>query len=92
MRAPPPLKPTSMGYGGTWLGSLGLGHEFGLAIESMSCHLLARPTPGFKPTPMGPRPKPTPQPKPPEWCLGRFPPTQTPRPMALNSLHIYYLV
>ncbi|MFS7950580.1 hypothetical protein Hanom_Chr07g00584891 [Helianthus anomalus] len=37
--------------------------------------LLARPTPGFKPTPMGPRPKPTPHPKPPGWWLGHFPPT-----------------
>ncbi|MFS7974613.1 hypothetical protein Hanom_Chr09g00870801 [Helianthus anomalus] len=48
-----------------------MGHEFGLAIESLPCHLLARPTPGFKPTPMGPRSKP----KPPGWCLRRFPPT-----------------
>ncbi|MFS7989478.1 hypothetical protein Hanom_Chr11g01047381 [Helianthus anomalus] len=52
-----------MGYGGAWVG----GHDFGLAIESLPYHLLARPTPGFKPTPMGPRPKPTPQPKPPGW-------------------------
>ncbi|MFS8003423.1 hypothetical protein Hanom_Chr13g01213811 [Helianthus anomalus] len=43
---------------------------------------LARPTSGFKPTPMGPRPKPTPKPKLPGWCLGRFTPThaQTPAP------------
>ncbi|MFS7935709.1 hypothetical protein Hanom_Chr05g00406761 [Helianthus anomalus] len=40
--------------------------------------LLDRPTPGFKPTPMGPRPKPTPQPKPPGWWLGRFQPTHDP--------------
>ena len=53
--SPPPLKPKPMGYGGAWVG----GHEFGLAIESLPCHLLARPTPGFKPTPMhaqNPRP------------------------------------
>ncbi|MFS8033980.1 hypothetical protein Hanom_Chr17g01575861 [Helianthus anomalus] len=39
---------------------------------------LARPMPGFKPTPMGPRPNPTPQPKPPGWWLGRFQPTHAP--------------
>ncbi|MFS7923484.1 hypothetical protein Hanom_Chr03g00261231 [Helianthus anomalus] len=77
MGAPLPLKPTPMGYGGAWVG----GMSFGLAIESPPCHLtspLARTTPGFKPTPMGPRPKP----KPPGWCLGRFTPThaQTPAP------------
>ncbi|MFS7986338.1 hypothetical protein Hanom_Chr11g01009161 [Helianthus anomalus] len=43
-----------------WWG-LGWGHEFALAIESLPCHLLARPTPGFKPTPMGPRPNPSPR-------------------------------
>ncbi|KAJ0495092.1 hypothetical protein HanIR_Chr12g0604981 [Helianthus annuus] len=53
---PPPLKPTPMGYGGAWVG----GHEFGLAIESLPCHLLARPTPGFKPTPIGATPNPSP--------------------------------
>ncbi|MFS8027001.1 hypothetical protein Hanom_Chr16g01493301 [Helianthus anomalus] len=79
---PPPLKPTPMGYDGAWVGGLGLGHEFGLTIKSLPCHLLARPTPGFKPTPMGPHPKPTPQPKPPGWCLVRFLPTQVPYPMA----------
>ncbi|MFS7931276.1 hypothetical protein Hanom_Chr04g00354081 [Helianthus anomalus] len=57
---------------------LGWGHEFALAIESLPCHLLARPTPGFKPTTMGPHPKPTPQPKPPKWWLGRFHPTLAP--------------
>ncbi|MFS7935912.1 putative aspartate carbamoyltransferase [Helianthus anomalus] len=46
---------------GAWVG----GHEFGLAIESLTCHLLARPTPGFKPTPMGATPKTHAQPKPP---------------------------
>ncbi|MFS7978161.1 hypothetical protein Hanom_Chr10g00912341 [Helianthus anomalus] len=64
-----------------WWG-LGWGHEFGLAIESLPCHLLARPTPGFKLTPMGPRPNPSP---PGRW-LGRFQPihapTQAPYPMA----------
>ncbi|KAJ0923549.1 hypothetical protein HanPSC8_Chr05g0217271 [Helianthus annuus] len=49
-----------MGYGGAWVG----GHEFGLVIESLPCHVLARTTPVFKPTPMGPRPKPTPNPSP----------------------------
>ncbi|MFS7904695.1 hypothetical protein Hanom_Chr01g00039111 [Helianthus anomalus] len=46
--------------------------------------------PGFKPTPMGSRPKPTPQPKPPGWWLGRFQPThaptQAPYPIALGFL------
>ncbi|MFS7925622.1 hypothetical protein Hanom_Chr04g00287211 [Helianthus anomalus] len=60
---PPPLKPTPMGYGGAWVG----GHEFGLAIESLPCHLLAHLTPGFKPTPMGATPKTHAQPKPPGW-------------------------
>ncbi|MFS7953912.1 hypothetical protein Hanom_Chr07g00624161 [Helianthus anomalus] len=77
MGAPPPLKPTPMGYGGAWVGGLGLGawvggHEFGLAIESLPCHLLARLTPGFKPTPMGVTPKTHSKPKPPGWWLGRF--------------------
>ncbi|MFS7962028.1 hypothetical protein Hanom_Chr08g00721841 [Helianthus anomalus] len=56
-----------------WWG-LGWEHEFVLAIESLPCHLLARPTPGFKPTPMGPRPNPRHS----GWWLGRFQPTQTP--------------
>ncbi|MFS7902140.1 hypothetical protein Hanom_Chr01g00007721 [Helianthus anomalus] len=76
--SPPPLKLTPHGV---W-GGLGWGHEFALAIESLPCHLLARPTLGFKPTPMGPRPKPTSQPKPPGWWLGRFQPTQAPYPIA----------
>ncbi|KAF5806767.1 hypothetical protein HanXRQr2_Chr05g0225451 [Helianthus annuus] len=63
-----------MGYGGAWVG----GHEFGLAIESLPCHLLARPTPSFKPMPMGATPKTHAQPKSPEWWLGRFQPTHTP--------------
>ncbi|MFS7973529.1 hypothetical protein Hanom_Chr09g00857621 [Helianthus anomalus] len=58
--SPSPLKPTPIGYGGAWVG----GHEFALAIESLSCHLLACPTPGFKPTPMGSRPDPRPNPSP----------------------------
>ncbi|MFS7905677.1 hypothetical protein Hanom_Chr01g00050501 [Helianthus anomalus] len=84
MGAPPPLKLTLMEYGGAWVG----GMSFGLAIESPPCHLTS-PMPGFKSTPMGPRPKPTPKPKPPGWCLGRFTPThaQTPAryPTALTS-------
>ncbi|MFS8002380.1 hypothetical protein Hanom_Chr13g01201421 [Helianthus anomalus] len=82
---PPPSTTTQIHAHRVWWG-LGLGHEFGLAIESLPCHLLARLTPGFKPTPMGPRPKPTSQPKPPGWRLGRFlpihAPTQAPYPMA----------
>ncbi|MFS8011691.1 hypothetical protein Hanom_Chr14g01312001 [Helianthus anomalus] len=77
---------------GVWWG-LGWGHEFALAIKSLPCHLLARPTPGFKPTPMGPRPKPTPQPKPPGWWLGRFQPThaptQTSYPIALSIFTVF---
>ncbi|MFS7937996.1 hypothetical protein Hanom_Chr05g00434361 [Helianthus anomalus] len=63
---------------GAWVGR----YEFSLAIESLPCHLLARPTPGFKPTPMGATPKTHAQPKPPGWWLGRFQPThaQTPAP------------
>ncbi|KAJ0946665.1 hypothetical protein HanRHA438_Chr01g0006461 [Helianthus annuus] len=79
MGAPSPLKSTPMGYGGAWVGGLGWGHEFGLAIESLPCHLLARPTSGFKPTPIGPRPNPRPNPNP-RWWLGRFQPTQPPPP------------
>ncbi|MFS7901085.1 hypothetical protein Hanom_Chr00s167780g01827481 [Helianthus anomalus] len=69
---PPPLKPTSIGYGGAWVRGLGWGHEFALAFESLPCHLLARPTPGFKLTP---------QPKPRGGCLGVFSqPTPQPKP------------
>ncbi|MFS7909450.1 hypothetical protein Hanom_Chr01g00094741 [Helianthus anomalus] len=57
-----------MGYGGAWVG----GHEFGLAIESLPCHLLARPTLGFKLTPMGPRLDPHPNPSPRGDGLGVF--------------------
>ncbi|MFS7995378.1 hypothetical protein Hanom_Chr12g01117221 [Helianthus anomalus] len=59
MGAPSPLKPTPMGYGEAWV----RGHEFGFMVWPLRARhvtLLARPTPGFKPTPMGPRPKPTP--------------------------------
>ncbi|MFS8000127.1 hypothetical protein Hanom_Chr12g01174711 [Helianthus anomalus] len=82
MGVPPLFKPTPMGYGGAWVEGLDWGHEFGLAIERLSCHLLGRLTPGFKPTPMGPTPKTHAQPKPSGWCLGRFTPThaQTPTP------------
>ncbi|MFS7918652.1 hypothetical protein Hanom_Chr03g00203641 [Helianthus anomalus] len=77
MGAPPSLKPTTMGYGG----GLDWGHEFALAIESLPCHLLARPTPGFKPTSMGPRPNPRPNPSPRGGCLGIFSqPTPQPKP------------
>ncbi|MFS7984967.1 hypothetical protein Hanom_Chr11g00992861 [Helianthus anomalus] len=41
MGAPPPLKPTPMGYGGAWVG----GMSFGLAIESLPCHLTSPTSP-----------------------------------------------
>ncbi|KAJ0437000.1 hypothetical protein HanRHA438_Chr16g0744831 [Helianthus annuus] len=43
--SPPPLKPTPIGYGGAWVGGLGWGHEFGLAIESPPCHLTSPTSP-----------------------------------------------
>ncbi|MFS7933581.1 hypothetical protein Hanom_Chr04g00381551 [Helianthus anomalus] len=52
MGAPPPLKLTPMRYNGAWVGGMSL-------VWPLRAHhvtLLARPTPGFKPTPMGPRP------------------------------------
>ncbi|MFS7950109.1 hypothetical protein Hanom_Chr06g00579451 [Helianthus anomalus] len=77
MGPPPPLKPTPMGYGGAWVWGMSL--VWALRTRHVTLlALLARPTPGFKPTPMGPRPKPTPQPKPPWWWLGRFQPTHAP--------------
>ncbi|MFS8000844.1 hypothetical protein Hanom_Chr13g01183321 [Helianthus anomalus] len=83
--SPPPLKPTPMGYGGAWVGGMSLVWPLRARHVTLLA-LLARPTPGFKPTPMGLRPKPTPQPKPPGWWLGRFQPThaptQAPYPMA----------
>ncbi|MFS7953658.1 hypothetical protein Hanom_Chr07g00621231 [Helianthus anomalus] len=45
MGAPPPLKPTPMGYGGAWVGGLGGGMSFGLAIESPPCHLTSPTSP-----------------------------------------------
>ncbi|MFS7925641.1 hypothetical protein Hanom_Chr04g00287441 [Helianthus anomalus] len=63
--SPPPTTTQTHAHGVWW--GLGWGHEFGLAIESLPCHLLARPTPGFKPTPMGATPKTHAQPKPPGW-------------------------
>ncbi|MFS8027262.1 hypothetical protein Hanom_Chr16g01496601 [Helianthus anomalus] len=57
-----------MGYGGAWVG----GHGFALAIESLPCHLLARPTPAFKPTPIEPCPNPRPNPSPRGGGLGVF--------------------
>ncbi|MFS8006412.1 hypothetical protein Hanom_Chr14g01248891 [Helianthus anomalus] len=77
MRAPSPLKPTPMGYGGVWVGGMSLVWPLRARHVTLLA-LLARPTPGFKPTPIGPRTKPTPQPKPPRWWLGRFQPTRTP--------------
>ncbi|MFS7976183.1 hypothetical protein Hanom_Chr10g00889461 [Helianthus anomalus] len=41
MGAPPPLKPTSTGYGGAWVG----GMSFSLAIESLPCHLTSPTSP-----------------------------------------------
>ncbi|MFS7964338.1 hypothetical protein Hanom_Chr08g00749081 [Helianthus anomalus] len=72
-----------MGYGGAWVG----GHEFGLAIESLPCHLLARhvtllprPTPGLKAKPKGA----TPQPKPPPGVVAwAFYPNPSPIPHGL---------
>ncbi|MFS8022241.1 hypothetical protein Hanom_Chr16g01437131 [Helianthus anomalus] len=75
-----------MGYGGAWVGGLGWGHEFGLVIESPSCHLTSPtslPHARLQTHANGV----TPQPKPSGWCLGRFPPihapTQAPYPMSL---------
>ncbi|MFS7993907.1 hypothetical protein Hanom_Chr12g01099721 [Helianthus anomalus] len=60
MGVPPPLKLMPMGYGGAWVGGMSLIWP----LRTRHVTLLARPTPGFKPTSMGPRPKPTAQPKP----------------------------
>ncbi|MFS7926254.1 hypothetical protein Hanom_Chr04g00294931 [Helianthus anomalus] len=68
---------------GLGLGAWVRGHEFGLAIESLPCHLLARPTSGFKLTPMGPRPNPHPNPSPQGGGFGVFSqPTPQPKPQA----------
>ncbi|MFS7902101.1 hypothetical protein Hanom_Chr01g00007281 [Helianthus anomalus] len=77
MGAPPPLKPTPMGYGGALVG----GMSFGLAIESLSCHLTSPtslPHARLHTHANGA----TPKPKLLGWCLGRFTPThaQTPAP------------
>ncbi|MFS7976349.1 hypothetical protein Hanom_Chr10g00891451 [Helianthus anomalus] len=73
MGAPHHSNPRPWGMVGLGLG----GHEFALDIESLPCHLLARPTP---------------QPKPTRWWLGRFQPThaltQAPYPIALNTLSL----
>ncbi|MFS7995078.1 hypothetical protein Hanom_Chr12g01113831 [Helianthus anomalus] len=65
MRAPPPLKPTPMGYGGAWVRGLGWGHEFGLAIESPPCHLTSPTSPTSNPRQwthaQNPRPNPSPR-------------------------------
>ncbi|MFS7973762.1 hypothetical protein Hanom_Chr09g00860491 [Helianthus anomalus] len=64
--------PRPWGMVGAWVGGLSWGHEFALAIESLPCHLLARPTPGFKPTPMGPHPNPRLNPSPWDGDFGVF--------------------
>ncbi|MFS7999941.1 hypothetical protein Hanom_Chr12g01172561 [Helianthus anomalus] len=81
MGAPPPLKPTLMGYGGAWVGDM----SFGLAIESPPCHLTSPTSPphAWLHTHAN---RATPQTQAPGWCLGRFTPTHaqtsthTPRP------------
>ncbi|MFS8002195.1 hypothetical protein Hanom_Chr13g01199241 [Helianthus anomalus] len=70
MGAPPPLKLMPMGYGRAWVGGMSLVWP----LRARNVTLLARPTPGFKPTPNGA----TPQPKPAGWWLGRFQPTHAP--------------
>ncbi|MFS8017045.1 hypothetical protein Hanom_Chr15g01375651 [Helianthus anomalus] len=73
MGVPPPLKPTPMGYGGAWVGGMSLVWP----LRARHVTLLARPTPGFKPTPMGPRPNPSPR----DDGLGVLPqPTPQPKP------------
>ncbi|MFS7964594.1 hypothetical protein Hanom_Chr08g00752171 [Helianthus anomalus] len=57
MGALPPLKPTHMGYGGAWVGGMSLVWP----LRALHVTLLAHPTPGFKPTSMGPRPNPSPR-------------------------------
>ncbi|MFS8034632.1 hypothetical protein Hanom_Chr17g01583401 [Helianthus anomalus] len=92
MGAPPPLKPMPTGYGGAWVGGMSLVWPWRARHVTLLA-LLARPTPGFKPTPMGPRPnpsprggglgvfsQPTPQPKP------HTPQPNSPHTFTLNSL------
>ncbi|MFS7899511.1 hypothetical protein Hanom_Chr00s062333g01785571 [Helianthus anomalus] len=81
MRASPPLKPTPMGYGGAWVGGMSLVW----ALRARHVTLLARPTPGFKPTPMGPRPNPSPRVV--AWAFSANPrPNPSPIPMASTLL------
>ncbi|MFS8033310.1 hypothetical protein Hanom_Chr17g01568031 [Helianthus anomalus] len=86
---------TPTGYGRAWVGDLFRGHEFGLAFESLPCHLLARPTPGFKPTPMGATPKSHAQSKPPgmvAWAFLANPhPNPSPIPLRLHPKIIEFL-
>ncbi|MFS7955918.1 hypothetical protein Hanom_Chr07g00648421 [Helianthus anomalus] len=87
MGVPSPLKPTPMGYGGAWIG----GMSFLWPLESLPCHLLARPTPGFKPTLMGPRPNshPNPSPRVVTWA---FSPNPRPMPHGLMNIFFKYMI
>ncbi|MFS7997607.1 hypothetical protein Hanom_Chr12g01143781 [Helianthus anomalus] len=88
MGAPPPLKPTPMWYGGAWVGGLGAwvgGMSFGLAIQSLSCHLTSPTSPPharLHTHANGATPQTHAQTQAPGWCLGRFTSThaQTPVP------------
>ncbi|MFS8003825.1 hypothetical protein Hanom_Chr13g01218451 [Helianthus anomalus] len=86
MGALPPLKPMPIGYGGALVGGMSLVWQL-RARHVILLAPLARPTPGFKPTPMGPRPKS----KPPGCFLGRFPSTHAPYPMALGSGYLFQI-
>ncbi|MFS7956412.1 hypothetical protein Hanom_Chr07g00654351 [Helianthus anomalus] len=60
MEAPPPLKPMLMGYGGAWVEGMSL--VWPLRVRHVTLlAILARLTPGFKPTPIGARPNPSPR-------------------------------
>ncbi|KAJ0899861.1 hypothetical protein HanPSC8_Chr08g0306911 [Helianthus annuus] len=67
VRAPPPVSDVSVGYGGAWVGAW-LGSLLKKAnrtwptkrIGARHIGSLARPTPGFKLPPLGPRPNPSP--------------------------------
>ncbi|MFS7966671.1 hypothetical protein Hanom_Chr09g00776531 [Helianthus anomalus] len=82
--APPPLKPTPMGYGGAWVGGMSLVWPLRARHVTLLA-LLARPTPGFKRMPMGPRPNPSPRGD----AMGVYPqltPNPSPIPNGLRSL------
>ncbi|MFS7943022.1 hypothetical protein Hanom_Chr06g00495391 [Helianthus anomalus] len=66
-----------MEYGRAWVWGMSLVWPLRTRHVTLLA-LLACPTPGFKLTPMGSRPKLTPQPKPPGWWLARFQPTHAP--------------